>query len=100
MTRSNHSRVPRRTCIMGDMMKDVILHRWIGYSNHAEMALLTLASFDNQQTDHHSMAFSIASAFDLQARAHLQCLTRNQCLHVDAREYSASFTYFTCAFSE
>ena len=78
----NHLRVPRRTRIMGDMMNALIMHGWIGCFNHAVMALATLASFDNHQTDHHSTAFFIASSFELQAHVHLQCLARNQPNHM------------------
>ena len=57
------------------------------------MALVTLASFDRAQTEHHSMAFFIVRPSELQARAHLQCMARNQLLNIDAIKYSA---YFTC----
>ena len=71
----------------------------LGSFHDAEMALVTLASFQHEQAHYHSTAFSIASPFESQARAHLQCLARNQYLLVDAPDYSAFSTYFTCAFS-
>ena len=74
----NHLRVPRRTSIMGDMNNALIMHGWIGCFNHAVMALATLASFDPEQTDHHSIEIFIACPFELQAHAYLQCMARRQ----------------------
>ncbi len=65
----------------------------------AVMALLILALFNHEHTDHHSTVFFIVCPVELQARAHLQCLARYGSKHMNAVKYSALFACFTYAFS-